>query len=121
MKFTYCFKLLYKFLSLISQFRKDQYIEKVKKEAYLQKEVDAQEIKSLYDQLREQNREFLKNPKKIEVSSHSENTNNKIDPTLLVELEKLLNEKEEKLQQLLNEVQNERRAKNQFKAQSEEV
>lgn len=103
-------------------YRKDQYIEKIKQEAYLQKEVDAQEIKSLYDQLREKNKEFLKNPLANENSTYSQNSNkNAVDGSLLVELEKLLNEKEEKLQDLMKDLQLEKRGKNQFKAQSEEV
>ena len=103
-------------------YRKDQYIEKIKQEAYLQKEVDAQEIKSLYDQLREKNKEFLRNPLKNENSAFSQNSNkNAVDGNLLVELEKLLNEKEAKLQELMKDVQTEKRGKNQYRAQSEEV
>lgn len=84
--------------------------------------MDAQEIKSLYDQLREKNKEFLKNPLRNENSIFTQNSNkNVVDSNLLVELEKLLNEKEGKLQELMKEVMVEKRGKNQFKAQSEEV
>lgn len=96
--------------------RKDQYIEKLKQQFYLQKENDAQEIRELYEQLRVQNLQFLQS-QKLDQKSTVFSSKPQQQSNLLPDVHRLMNEKDQKIEDLSTQLDAEKQSKRQKDAE----
>ena len=99
--------------------RKEKYIEKLKQEFYLQKENDVLEIKELYEQIKQQNQDYSR--QKVSqlqgtpsFMSGSRQQQGNIPSNMMPEINKLLNEKDERIETLANQMDIDKKVKKQL-------